>query len=404
MKLPSKFKKLFKKYRTIFLRILIFRGGRGSGKSRSIATALVIAVQEGYEFVLCTREIQKSIKDSSKRLIENEIRRRKIQHLFHITQVEITYIPNGSQFVFYGLKSNPDSIQSLEGVTKCWIEEARSVSQESLDVLLPTVFREDNSEIWCSYNPKFEKDPVHILANNPPPRTLVVDVNYYDNPFFPEALREQMEWMKIQDYDKYKHIWLGHTLKHSNDQIFYGKWEVREFETPEEQEIFYYGNDWGFSNDPTTLIRCWIDEELNNLMIDYEAYGYKKDLSEIPALFDKVPGSRKYKIRSDNSRPETIRYIMNKGFDIVGAKKGPGSIEEGIEFMKSFNKIIVHTRCPEIAFEFSEYKFKTDPKTDPNDPDVLPVIIDKHNHGIDSVRYATRPLHAGYSDWDTEVR
>lgn len=396
IQIPSKFKSLFDP--SFWLKI--FRGGRGSAKSRSIAAGLIIRVRQKYEFVLCAREIQKSIKDSSKRLIENEIKRRKLSHLFHITQVEITYIPNGSQFVFYGLKTNPDSIQSLEGVTITWLEEARSISQDSLDVLFPTVNREDGSEIWVSYNPKFENDPIHTLAKKPPPGTAVITVNYYDNPFFPKALRRQMEWMKKFDYNKYKHIWLGHIIKHSKAQIFLGKWEVQEFDTPEDQEIFYFGCDWGFAANPTTLHRYWIDEAENNLMVDQEQYGYRKELSDLEAMFDLVPLSRKYTIRADNSRPETIKYMANKGFDVVGATKGPGSVEDGIEFLKSFNKIIVHTRCPEIAFEFSEYKFKEDPKTG----DILPIIVDKHNHGIDDARYATRPLHSGQSDWDTEVR
>lgn len=396
IKLPSIFRDIFKKFRH-----KVFHGGRGSAKSRTITSALVIRVQQGYEFILCTREIQKSIKDSSKRLIENEIKRRKLQHLFKITQTQIQYIPNGSTFVFYGLKTNPDSIQSMEGVTICWVEEARSVSIMSWDVLLPTI-REEGSEIWVSYNPKFDTDPVHqmFVVNEPPPESLVVVVNYYDNPFFPEVLRKQMEWMRKFDYEKYKHIWLGYTIKHSKAQIFFGKWEVQEFETPEEIEVFYFGVDWGFSDDPTCIHRYWIDEEANTLMIDYEEYGYRKDLSELEAMFDKIPLVRKYTLRADNSRPETIRYMGGKGFDIVGAKKGPGSVEDGIEFLKSFNKIIVHTRCPEIAFEFSEYKFKEDPKTG----DILPIIIDKHNHGIDDARYATRPLHSGQSDWDTNVR
>lgn len=394
--LPTKFKPLFEKHR-----FKILKGGRSSAKSRSWATAIVTRVRTKYEFVVCTRELQKSITDSSKRLIENEIKRQNVSHLFHITISKITYIPNGSEFVFYGLKSNPESIKSLEGATICIIEEANNVSQNSLDILFPTI-REEESEIWIVFNPKFKNDPVYemFILNEPPPETIIITANYYDNPFLPDVIRKHIEWMKVHDYDKYKHIYLGQILEHSKDQVFYGKWEIRDFEAPEDQEVFYYGADWGFSEDPCTLHRCWIDEEENELMIDYEEYGYKRDLPDLPAMYDKIPGSRKYTIRADNSRPETIKYVANKGFDVIGATKGPGSIEDGIEFMKSFNKIVVHTRCPEIAYEFSEYKFKTDPKTG----DILPIIIDKNNHGIDGIRYATRPLHSGQSDWDTEVR
>jgi phage terminase large subunit len=375
IKLPEAFAALFAPYR-----YKVFYGGRGAAKSRSFATALIVSAFTEKERILCAREIQLSINESVKRVLDDEINRLGLSSYFLSTKTEIRCITTGSLILFAGLRDNPDKIKSMEGVTKCWIEEAHSVSQESLDILIPTI-REENSEIWFSFNPKFENDPVYkMFVTSQPPESYVQKVNYDDNPFFPEVLRKEMEWCRHHDIDKYRHVWEGEPVIHSAEQIFNGVWCVENFETSKET-VFYYGSDFGFSQDPTTLIRCWIDGK--TLYIDYEAYGIGVELNEIPQLYRSVPGADIWRITADSARPDTISYLKKKGFNIAGAQKGKGSIEDGIEFIRSFD-VKIHPRCKNTIDEFMTYSYKTDKHTG----EILPIIVDKKNHCVDALRYA----------------
>jgi phage terminase large subunit len=143
-----------------------------------------------------------------------------------------------------------------------------------------------------------------------------------------------------------------------------------------------FGADWGFANDPTALVRSWMHDE--RLFIDFEAFGYKTEIDETPALFDRVPGARIWPIKGDPARPETISYMRRQGFNITGAEKWEGCVEDGITHLKGFRQIVIHERCKHMQDERRLYRYKVDPKTQ----EVLPLIVDKHNHGWDSVRYS----------------
>jgi phage terminase large subunit len=364
----------------------VFYGGRGSAKSRSFATALILSSLQGHERILCAREIQRSIQDSVKRLLDDEIRRLKLEDKFHSTKTELVCTVTDSPFMFAGLRTNIDSIKSMEGITKAWVEEAHTVSQASLDILTPTV-REEGSEIWYSYNPKDKTDPVHntFVMNTPPPDSVVKKVGFRDNPFFPDVLRAEMEWDREHNPDKYQHIWEGNPLVHSDAQVFYGAWSVEPVPEPPKGTHFYYGSDFGFSADPTTLNRMWIDDR--TLYIDREAHGLRTEVDNIPELYLKVPGSKDNKIIADCARPETISYLKRQGFNIVGSKKGAGSIEDGIENMRQF-KIVIDPRCKHTVDEFSLYSYKTDRLTG----QVTAQIEDANNHHIDGIRYGLEPI------------
>lgn len=361
-------------------RYKVLRGGRGSGKSRSIATALLLKGAETTHRVLCAREVQKSIKDSVYRLLLDEIERLGLTDFYTSTESEIRG-KNGTLFIFAGLWNNQNSIKSMEGISICWVEEAQSISQESLDTLIPTI-RIPDSEIWFSYNPRFETDPIDQMFRRDelPPGTILLEVNHDQNPWFPEVLREEMEYDRKRDMDKYLHVWEGHYKQSSQSRVF-NNWKVEEFEAPN-NAVFRLGADWGFAVDPSVLVRCYIDGK--KLYIDYEAYMVGCEIDQLPDLFDRVPESRKYFITADSARPETISYMRKHGYPKINAAvKGSKSIEEGIEFLKSFD-IIVHPRCENVIRELGLYSYKVDPLTDK----VLPVFEDKHNHTIDSIRYA----------------
>lgn len=357
-------------------------GGRGSGKSHFFAENLIdYAVRKPGLRWACIREVQKSLNQSVKRLIEDKIEYLGVGHLFDVKDTVIK-TPGDGIIIFEGMQNHTaDSIKSLEGYDGAWVEESHKLSQRSLDLLRPTI-RKVKSELWFSWNPEHEDDPIDTFfrGDEPPPDSVIVKANYHDNPLFPDVLKDEMEYDKKRDPDKYTHVWLGGYQKHSEARIFHN-WTVEEFDIPKDA-VLRQGADWGFSIDPTVLIQCFIEGK--KLYIPYEAYKLKCEINDTPSLFLTVPESEKWPIIADSARPETISYLQKNGFPkIMPAIKGARSLEEGIEFLKSYD-IIVHPRCRHVIDELSNYSYKVDKQTD----EVLPMIEDKNNHTIDSIRYA----------------
>lgn len=358
-------------------------GGRGSGKSHGVAEMVIEAhVMDQKRRTVCVREVQKSLNQSVKRLLETKIQSMNAGAYFDVQESCIKSVNGDGIILFQGMQNHTaDSIKSLEGMDCAWVEEAQSMSQRSLDLLRPTI-RKPGSELWFTWNPGESTDPVDVLlrGENPPPNAVVIPVNFVDNPWFPDVLREEMEYDKRRDPDKYAHVWLGEYVRNSEARVF-KNWSIEEFEAPS-GAVFRLGADWGFSVDPTTLIRCHIDGR--RLYIDHEAYMVGCEITDTPALFMTVPESEKWPITADSARPETISHMRKNGFPkIMPAVKGPKSLEEGVEWLKSFD-IIVHPRCIHTIDELTLYSYKTDPLTGK----VLPVLEDKKNHVIDALRYA----------------
>lgn len=378
-------------------RYKVLYGGRGSGKSWAVARALIAIADFGRTRILCCREVQNSIKDSSYQILKDMAHRMGLANRFTFKDAEIVHNGTGSRFIFSGLLRNENSIRSKEGIDICWVEEASSVSQTSWDVLSPTI-RKDGSELWITFNPLTVDDPTNVFIENPPPGAFVRKVNYWDNPYFPEELRQQMEWDKANNYEKYLHIWEGYPLTISEAQVFKGRFSVESFpdDLCEKADRLFYGADFGFARDPSTLVRCFIYEK--RLYIDFEAYGTGVEIDELPQLYDSVPGARKWPIKADSARPETISYLRSRaGFQISPATKWQGSVEDGVAYLKGFDKIIIHPRCTHTADEFKLYSYKVDKTTN----EVLPVIVDKHNHIIDAIRYSLDGYitQAGLDEW-----
>lgn len=358
-------------------------GGRGSGKSHFFAELMI-------EEHLCTpslssvclREIQKSIKMSVKRLLEIKIEQLNLFNYFEIQETCIKRKNGTGIIIFQGLQNHTsDSIKSLESFDRAWVEEAHTLSQRSINILRPTI-RKPGSELWFSWNPEEETDPVDQLfrAKEPPPESIIINVNYDQNPWFPEELRKEMEYDKKRDFDNYLHVWEGQYKKISESRVF-KNWTVEEFEAPPDA-VFDYGADWGFAKDPTVLIRSFTVGR--KLYVDYEAYRVGCEINDTPSLFMTVPDAEKWPIVADSSRPETISYLRNHGFPkIVPAVKGKDSIEEGITFLQSYD-IIVHPRCTHTKNELTRYAYKIDPKTGK----ILPILEDDNNHVMDALRYA----------------
>lgn len=356
-------------------------GGRGSAKSHSFAQALVLKAAQTPLRIGCYREIQKSIRDSVKRLIDDKIKDCDLAEFYVSTDTEIRG-KNGSLFIFGGLRTNPDAVKSTEGMDIAAVFEANRVSQRSWDLLIPTV-RKDGSEIWAEWNPDQETDPVDQLFRSPagaPPGSIIRRVNWDKNPFFPDVLKRELDWDKSRDPDKYAHVWMGEYQKHSEARVF-KNWTVDEFDSPE-SGTYRQGADWGFSVDPSVLVRCRIDGK--RLYIDHEAYMVGCEIDNLANLFDRVPDFRKWFITADSARPETIDYLQRHGVPKINAAvKGPRSVEEGIAFLQTFD-IVVHPRCKHVIDELTMYRYKMDELTGK----ILPILEDKDNHCIDALRYA----------------
>lgn len=362
-------------------------GGEGSGKSHFFADQLIERCLLKPTRAVCVREVQKSLEQSVKRLLEDKITAFGLGSVFRVLDTHIE-TPQDGVIIFQGMQTHTaESIKSLEGYDIAWVEEAQSLSQRSLDLLRPTI-RNEGSELWFSWNPRSPKDPIDKMLRGPdcPPDSVVVNSNWSDNPWFGGTLRAEMEWDRRRDPDKYAHVWLGEYQRRSEARVF-RNWQISEFETPDDAR-FYFGADWGFSIDPTVLVRCWLSGRA--LYVDYEAHKVGCEIDHTPALFDTIAGARDWPIRADSARPETISYMQRAGFRMTAAVKGPNSVEDGIQFLKSHD-IFVHPRCRHTADELSVYSYKIDDKTD----EVLPVLEDKNNHVIDALRYALEGMRLG---------
>lgn len=394
-------------------------GGRGSGKSHFFAELLIEeCIADPTTRAVCVREIQKSLDQSVKQLLEDKIRSLGVQAHFEVLDTEIHVLDDDGQrsglIIFQGMQNHTaDSIKSLEGYRIAWVEEAQSLSQRSLDLLTPTL-RVTGAEIWFSWNPRRATDPVDTFMRSPDAANdndiIVVQVNYSDNPWFAQtALAADMDRDRRRDPDKYAHVWLGGYETNSEARVF-RNWRVEAFDTPAEA-VLRFGADWGFAIDPTTLLRMFVVGR--TLYIDHEAYKIGCEIDETPALFAGdcppgkvdgegrplwtnphkhygVPGATRWTITADSARPETVSFMKRKGFKIVPAIKGPGSLEDGIEFLRTFD-IVIHPRCVRTIEEFTLYSWKTDPLTG----QILPVLADKDNHLIDAARYGLEALRRG---------
>jgi phage terminase large subunit len=358
-------------------------GGRGSGKSHMFAEMMLEEhIMNQSQSSVCVREIQKSLNQSVKRLLEMKIQEMNAGAYFEVQDAVIKSKKADGRIIFQGMQNHTaDSIKSLEGYDRAWVEEAQSLSQTSLDLLRPTI-RKPGSELWFTWNPRQASDPVDLLLRGPtPPKDAnVIKVNYADNPWFPSVLKDEMEYDKRRDPDKYRHVWRGEYLQNSESRVF-RNWRIEDFDAPADA-IHRLGADWGFSVDPTTLVRCHIIGR--TLYIDFEAYMVGCEIVNTPELFMQVPEAEKWPIVADSARPETISHMRRNGFPkIMTAVKGPKSVEEGIEFLKNYT-IVVHPRCTHTIDELTLYSYKTDPLTGK----ILPVLEDKKNHVIDALRYA----------------
>jgi phage terminase large subunit len=388
VKLPEKIGHIFEKPRGQ-VRYRCAYGGRGSGKSFGFAKMAAIYGMLEPLRILCTRELQNSIKESFHAELKNAIESEP--WLTAAYSVGIDYIRgrNGTEFIFKGLRHNMGSIKSMAQIDICIIEEAEDVPPQSWVDLEPTI-RADRSEIWVIWNPRSRDSYVNknfILTV--PERCAIQKVNYCDNPFFPTVLEELRKKQRQSFPDElYAHIWDGEYYAITDALVFRDKFRVEAFEPGRvDWDGPYQGLDFGFSVDPTAAVRCWIYGR--DLCIEYDAGSVGLELDQTINFIDsRIPSYSQHITRADNARPESISYLKRHGMArIVACEKGKGSVEDGITFIKSFESVIIHPRCTATLQEFRTYSYKVDRHTG----DVLAILADENNHYIDAIRYALEP-------------
>ena len=373
------------------------KGGRGSSKSSFTAIEIVLGIMRDPQAnAVCLRKVGDTLRTSVFSTLLWAIETIGVAHLFNATvsPPEITYLPTRQKIILKGLDDpmKMKSIKARNGYFKfLWFEEASEFSgMDEIRSVEQSVLRGGEKFVeFVTYNPP--NDPaawVNKESLNQHNERLIHASTYLEMPraWLGEKFIERAERLKELDLLKYQHEYLGEAVGRAEQIVFYGKWQEKAFEAPPLSEIyqsrFFYGADWGFANDPTAILRCFIMVENGkmNLYIDYEAGGVGIEFEDIPALFEKIPDVRRWKIYADSQRPDTISYMERKSFHIVGAEKGKGSVEDGVEYIKSFDKVYIHPRCKETINEFMKYSYKIDRNTQ----EILPVLVDAYNHYIDA--------------------
>lgn len=384
-------------------RYKVLYGGRGSGKSYSAARALLILGAQRPIRVLCAREFQNSITESVHFLLRQEISSLGLDANYTVTNSSIIG-KNGTEFIFKGIRMNIDSIKSMAGITHVWIEEAHTISKLSWDILIPTI-REPDSEIWVTFNPSQEDDPTYTMFvgkdGNPLDRddAYIAKVNWDQNPWFPDVLKKEKDYLYKVNPELAEHVWGGRCRSHSDAQIFRGKWSVADFDISPTWDGPYYGADFGFSNDPSTLLEIYLDVPNHKVMIRRASFRHRMEIDHMPAWYESFPGIRNHVIRGDSARPETISFLNRHGFHVEAAEKWTGSVEDGVEWLRSWT-IVIHTEAAEDGIDpvtQQKYGMKTEAmnysyKVDRLTQDVLTDIVDSYNHGWDAVRYGLDPI------------
>lgn len=378
IEIPVEYKPLFKPG----WREAAIYGGRFSLKSHTVARYLLIRARQATTRIGCFREFQNSITESCHQLLVDLINQYELTD-FQITDKAIVNSINGSEFLFKGMHHNEQGIKSLEGLDIAWVEEAQTVSQSSIDILTPTV-RKDNSQIIYTYNRLVEDDPVHVrLVIEGRPNTLIIQANYdialkYN--LMPDVIRLEMEDDKLNRPALYNHKWLGEP--NSMELKIYKDWAIIE-EVPHEARLVRRGLDFGYSNDPAALIDVYyynggyiLDEQLcRKGMLNKPVADFIGSLKEPQML-----------VIADSAEPKSIDELKSYGLTVSPASKGPDSIRNGIATVQN-ERISVTKRSANIIREYRGYMWRVD-----RDGKQLTEPEGGNDHTLDATRYAITSL------------
>ena len=386
--IPVEFKRLFD---TDWREAAIY-GGRNSLKSHTVARALLIIARQKKTRVLCCREFQNSIADSSHQLLSDLIKKYGLTD-FVITEKSIINKLNGSDFLFKGLHHNEQSVKSTEGVDIAWVEEAQTVSTSSIEILTPTV-RKPGSKLIYTYNRLLEEDPVHKrLVLEGRPNTLIINVNYdiaEKYGWLPPELKAEIEDDRINRPALYKHKWLGEP--NSIERRVYKDWQLID-DIPHEARIERRGLDFGYSNDPTALVAIYYYN--GGYILDEELYRKGMHNNETAAVINNVTSPNTL-VMGDSAEPKSIDELRLYGVNIMGVEKKGGGGKTfkhyGIDFVGQ-KRISVTRRSQNIWRENTTYLHKEDREGRIlNDPE------DGNDHAMDAILYGFMGLRPSEDD------
>ena len=386
---PLKLQPLFRQSR-----YKVLYGGRGGAKSWGIARALLILGAKKPLRILCAREFQTSIKDSVHKLLGDQIVDLGLQSFYEITERAIRGA-NGTEFFFTGLKNNPTNIKSFEGVDICWCEEAQSISRMSWKILIPTI-RKPGSEIWVSFNPELETDETYQrFVIHPPQDAILIKINYWDNPWFPEVLRMEMESLKALDHEAYMQVWEG-VCRQTIDGAIFAKEMMRAEAEERITKVPYDASkpvhaicDLGWSDATawwlvqfvgmeTRLIRYFEGSQrtMTSYLAELQSFGYVYDTIWLP----------------HDAQNKTLAAAGRSIEDIVRGAGFKTRVLERVPTIDSINA--ARTIFPNCYFDrencadglncLRHYRYEVDPET--GNFSKMP-LHDRYSHGADAFRY-----------------
>ena len=374
IEIPQEYKRLFDKD----WREAGIYGGRFSLKSHTVARVLLIRARQKKTRIACFREFQNSIAESSFQLLADLIKKYELKE-FELTNNSIINKVNGSDFIFKGLWNNEQSIKSIEGIDIAWIEEAQTVSEKSIEVLTPTI-RKEGSQIIYTYNRLLEEDPVHTrLVTEGRPNTLIINVNYdiaIKYGWMPDVILKEILDDKQKRPALYRHKWLGQP--HTLEKKIYKDWAIVD-EIPHEARLVRRGLDFGYTNDPSSIVSVYkyndgyiLDEEL------YQKGLSNKQIADYVANYDEP----QQLIVADSAEPKSIDELKSYGLNIIGTEKGKDSVSHGIQLVQD-QRISITKKSINIIKEYRNYLWMTDK---------LGKILNEpehaFSHSMDAIRYA----------------
>lgn len=354
----------------------VIYGGRGKGASWSIARVMLLQGMSEPMFIPCVREYQRSIQYSVKKLLDDTIEMLGWSWWYKSTKNEIVG-RNGTKFVFFGMQDfTADRLKSLEGADACWVAEAQTFSRRSISILRPTI-RKEGSVIWWDFNPRYDTDPVYqdfILSRRR--NSAVLELNWKDNPWFTETMREEMEEDYHQDEEEADHVWGGKTANLKDSII--RKWDcvTHAPEFPPRG----LGLDFGFANDPAALVRCWVRKrELWVQELFYRGGMTNQDIGYVMREEHEI--DRNQIIRADSAEPKSIAEIRAQGFTCIAGEKGPDYKRAAAMWIRGRTLHIVGD-SPNCQREFPQWKWDKD-----RFGNTLPRPADGNDHTVDAFIY-----------------
>ena len=403
IELPEWSGDLFKPYRYKTL-----HGGRGSGKSWTVARALLLQAAKDPLRVGCFREVQDSIRDSVHRLLGDQIQAMGLGWFYEVTQHEIRG-KNGSLFLFAGLAQHTvESIKSFEGLDRAWIEEAQVVSKRSWDVLTPTI-RKPGSEIWSTLNPHLETDETYQrLVANPAPESLVKRVNWRDNPWFPDVLDRERQEFQRRDPDNYGNIWEGEPLRVAEGAIYRREVEAlfatKRVRPVPHDPILKVHTVWDLGwNDAMAIgmfqrsaseLRCIGYIEDSHHTVDWYVRELEKN-KEYRWGTDFIPHDGRSRDHNSGKSTEDILTSMGRTVHVLP----PIHVEEGIKAARiTFPRLYVdEAKCVRLIECLKRYRRIVSRLGESMAP-----LHDEFSHGADMFRYAALSANM-MSNWDIET-